>query len=157
MRSDPTAADTNGAAAATEMQMADVLAGVLHTEQVPVDGNFFTDLGADSMVMAQFCARIRKRDDLPTISMKDIYQHSTIHSLATAFTNTTPTNNHPPNNTTSTQPATETLLADILADILHTQQIPPDGNFFTDLGADSMVMAQFCARIRKRDDLPTIS
>ncbi|MFE3640770.1 Pls/PosA family non-ribosomal peptide synthetase [Streptomyces sp. NPDC059169] len=100
---------------------------------------------------------MRKRDDLPTISMKDIYQHSTIHSLATAFTNTTPTNNHPPNNTTSTQPATETLLADILADILHTQQIPPDGNFFTDLGADSMVMAQFCARIRKRDDLPTIS
>ena len=34
-------------------------------ERVPTDRHFFTDLGADSLVMSQFCARIRKRADLP--------------------------------------------------------------------------------------------
>ncbi|MER6995405.1 Pls/PosA family non-ribosomal peptide synthetase [Streptomyces sp. NPDC000410] len=62
-----------------------MLAGVLRTEQVPVDGHFFNDLGADSMVMAQFCARVRKRDDLPRVSMKDIYRNSTIRSLVAAL------------------------------------------------------------------------
>ncbi|WP_078067185.1 Pls/PosA family non-ribosomal peptide synthetase [Streptomyces jeddahensis] len=70
----------------TEVQLAEVLAGVLRTERVPVDSHFFTDLGADSMVMAQFCARLRKRDDLPTVSMKDVYRHSTIRDLAAALT-----------------------------------------------------------------------
>ncbi len=36
-------------------------------EQVPVDAHFFDDLGADSMLMARFCARLRKRDDLPAV------------------------------------------------------------------------------------------
>ena len=48
-------------------------------------GDFFDDLGADSMVMAQFCARLRKRADLPKVSIKDVYRHSTIRSLAAAF------------------------------------------------------------------------
>ena len=39
--------------------------GARTSDQVPVDSHFFDDLGADSMVMAQFCARVRKRDDLP--------------------------------------------------------------------------------------------
>ncbi|PIB06273.1 peptide synthetase [Streptomyces sp. HG99] len=67
-----------------------MLAGVLHVEQVPADGHFFNDLGADSLVMAQFCARVRKRADLPTVSMKDIYRHSTIRSLATALADAAP-------------------------------------------------------------------
>ena len=54
-------------------------------ERVSVDSNFFDDLGADSMVMARFCARVRKRPELPAVSIKDIYQHRTIKSLATAF------------------------------------------------------------------------
>jgi hypothetical protein len=36
------------------------------------------------MVMAQFCARLRKRQGLSSVSMRDIYQHSTIRALATA-------------------------------------------------------------------------
>jgi non-ribosomal peptide synthetase-like protein len=68
-----------------EGELAEVLAGVLNLERVPVDGNFFDDLGADSMVMARFCARVRKRADLPTVSMKDIYRHSTVAGLAAAF------------------------------------------------------------------------
>ena len=54
-------------------------------ERVSVDSNFFDDLGADSMVMARFCARVRKRPELPAVSIKDIYQHRTIKSLATAL------------------------------------------------------------------------
>ncbi|MEU4129616.1 hypothetical protein, partial [Streptomyces wuyuanensis] len=38
-----------GDGTATGAQLAEVLAGVLRTERVPADGNFFTDLGADSM------------------------------------------------------------------------------------------------------------
>ena len=52
------------------------------SSEVPVDSHFFDDLGADSLVMAQFCARVRKRPDLPSVSMKDVYQHPTISSLA---------------------------------------------------------------------------
>ena len=65
--------------------LAEVLADVMHIEQVPVDGHFFDDLGADSLVMAQFCARVRKREDLPSVSMKDVYRHPTIRSLAAAL------------------------------------------------------------------------
>ena len=68
-----------------ERILAGVLADVMHAERVPADSNFFDDLGADSMLMAQFCARVRKRGDLPPVSMKDIYQHPTIRSLATAL------------------------------------------------------------------------
>jgi non-ribosomal peptide synthetase-like protein len=56
---------------------------------VSVDSHFFDDLGADSMLMARFCARVRKRADLPSVSMPDIYKHPTIRSLAAALANTT--------------------------------------------------------------------
>ena len=69
----------------TGSALADVLADVVRVERVSVDSNFFDDLGADSMVMAQFCARVRKRPDLPSVSIKDVYQHRTIRSLATAL------------------------------------------------------------------------
>jgi acyl carrier protein/acetyltransferase-like isoleucine patch superfamily enzyme len=124
--------------------LAAVLAEVLHVERVPVDGHFFADLGADSMVMAQFCARVRKREDLPSVSMKDVYQHPTIGSLAAAFPVAVPL-------------PVEGVLAGVLAEVLHVERVPVDGHFFADLGADSMVMAQFCARVRKREDLPSVS
>jgi non-ribosomal peptide synthetase-like protein len=69
----------------TERKFAEVLAGVVCVEEVPVDSNFFDDLGSNSLVMAQFCARVRKRADLPSVSMKDIYRYPTIRSLATAL------------------------------------------------------------------------
>jgi aryl carrier-like protein len=60
--------------------LAGMLADVIKAEQVPVDGHFFEELGADSLVMAKFCARVRKREGLPSVSMKDIYAHPTIRS-----------------------------------------------------------------------------
>ncbi|GAA3431745.1 Pls/PosA family non-ribosomal peptide synthetase [Kutzneria kofuensis] len=65
--------------------LAEVLADVVRVERVPVDSHFFDDLGADSLVMAHFCARVRKRADVPSVSMKDVYQHPTIASLAAAL------------------------------------------------------------------------
>lgn len=48
-----------------EKDLAEVLADVMCVERVPIDGHFFDDLGANSLVMAHFCARVRKRADLP--------------------------------------------------------------------------------------------
>ena len=67
-----------------ETIFADVLAEVLGVDQVSVDSHFFEQLGADSLVMAQFCARLRKRGNLPSVSMKDVYAYPTISSLAAA-------------------------------------------------------------------------
>ncbi|MGW4487467.1 Pls/PosA family non-ribosomal peptide synthetase [Amycolatopsis sp. NPDC004368] len=136
-----------------ERLFAEVLADIMDTDHVPVDSHFFDDLGADSMVMARFCARIRKRPDLPSVSMPDIYKHPTIQGLAAALATAT---------TPAPQPATthaecERLFAEVLADIMDTDHVPVDSHFFDDLGADSMVMARFCARIRKRPDLPSVS
>ncbi|MGY4951525.1 Pls/PosA family non-ribosomal peptide synthetase [Streptomyces nigrescens] len=80
---DAPAPDVEGALAAT-------LAEVMGTGQTPVDRHFFDDLGADSLVMAHFCARVRKRADLPPVSMKDIYRYPTIRALATALADSTP-------------------------------------------------------------------
>ncbi|MCX4637293.1 phosphopantetheine-binding protein [Streptomyces platensis] len=66
------------------------LAEVMGTGQTPVDRHFFDDLGADSLVMAHFCARVRKRADLPPVSMKDIYRYPTIRALATALAGSPP-------------------------------------------------------------------
>src|SRR6266478_1211826 len=73
-----------------ESAFAEVLADVLHADRVSVDGHFFDELGADSLVMAHFCARVRKRGNLPSVSMKDIYRHPTIRSLAAALADAAP-------------------------------------------------------------------
>ncbi|MGW1805422.1 Pls/PosA family non-ribosomal peptide synthetase [Streptomyces sp. NPDC002078] len=77
--------DAGPRGAETERELAQALAGLLGAQSVPVDSHFFADLGANSLVMAQFCARLRKRADLPSPSMRDIYQHTTIRSLAAAL------------------------------------------------------------------------
>ena len=78
-------ADTLATSADSERLFAEVLADIVGAEHVSVDSHFFDDLGADSMLMARFCARVRKRTDLPSVSMPDIYKHPTIRSLAAAL------------------------------------------------------------------------
>src|SRR5215469_7120969 len=68
-----------------ERTLAEVLADVLRVDHLSADSHFFDELGADSLVMAKFCARVRKRGDLPSISMQDIYHHPTIRSLSAAL------------------------------------------------------------------------
>jgi non-ribosomal peptide synthetase-like protein len=96
-----------GSATSTETSLAEVLAEIMHGERVPVESNFFDGLGADSMVMAHFCARVRKRADLPSVSMKDIYRYQTIKSLATALADTAPS----PAESSAPEPAERAALA----------------------------------------------
>ncbi len=85
----PSAADHGaGSVTDTERMFAEVLAGVVQRDHVSIDSNFFDDLGANSLLMAQFCARVRKQPDLPTVSMKDVYRYRTVRSLAMALTDT---------------------------------------------------------------------
>ncbi|MFE5942849.1 Pls/PosA family non-ribosomal peptide synthetase [Streptomyces sp. NPDC056480] len=70
--------------------LAQVLADVAHLDDVPVDSHFFDELGTDSLVMAHFCARVRKQADLPSVSMRDVYRHPTIRSLSTAMEGVAP-------------------------------------------------------------------
>ncbi|GAA2196556.1 Pls/PosA family non-ribosomal peptide synthetase [Streptomyces bangladeshensis] len=74
----------------TERKLAQTLAELTGTAEVPVDSHFFTDLGANSLVMAQFCARVRKNPDLPSPSMRDIYRHPTIRGLTAALLEAAP-------------------------------------------------------------------
>ena len=72
-------------ATGTERALAEVLATVLAVDRVSVDGHFFDDLGASSLLMAMFSAAVRERGDLPPVSMKDIYLHPTVRLLAAAM------------------------------------------------------------------------
>ncbi len=89
--------DRHGSATTdAESIFAEVLADVLRVDNVSVDSHFFDELGADSLVMAKFCARVRKRGDLPSVSMQDIYRHPTIRSLAAALPDVAPRRAQPP-------------------------------------------------------------
>src|SRR5215831_17295506 len=79
-----------GPAAGTQRAFAEVLADIMSLDRVPADSHFFDDLGADSLVMAHFCARVRKHGHLPRVSMRDIYAHPTIGRLAAALADAAP-------------------------------------------------------------------
>ena len=46
---------------------------------------------------------------------------------------------------------TETVLADALAEIARARQVSVDSHFFDDLGANSLLLAHFCATVRKAE------
>ncbi|MET7996741.1 Pls/PosA family non-ribosomal peptide synthetase [Amycolatopsis sp. NPDC005232] len=68
-------------ASETERLLADALAATLGLEDVSVESQFFDDLGANSLLLAQFSARVRKTGGLPSLSMREIYQNPTIRRL----------------------------------------------------------------------------
>lgn len=76
--------------------LADILAGVVRTDTVGHDSHFFDDLGANSLVMAHFCAKVRKHPGLPPVSMKDVYRYPTISGLATALLDGAPVRDQAP-------------------------------------------------------------
>lgn len=69
-------------ATAAEEALAKQLGTVLGLDKVSTDAHFFNDLGADSLLMAHYCARIRKETSLPPAAMQDIYKHPTVRQLA---------------------------------------------------------------------------
>jgi non-ribosomal peptide synthetase-like protein len=76
----------------TERVLAESLAEVLHLEQVSVDSHFFQDLGASSLLVAHFCAGVRRRGGtgFPAVSTRDVYLHPTVRELATAVSHAVP-------------------------------------------------------------------
>ena len=132
-----TPAGTGSAAStgiATAGKLAEVLAEVMGTDQVSADSHFFDELGADSLVMAKFCARLRKREDLPSVSMQDIYANPSIRSLARSL-------GLEQTGTLAASPVTGAAgkLAEVLAEVMRTDQVSADSHFFDELGADSLV------------------
>lgn len=73
-----------------EAALCEIFAGVAGVGQIEADDHFFEQLNADSLMMAQFCARVRKHPDLPAVGMKDIYRYPSVRSLAAALTETSP-------------------------------------------------------------------
>ncbi|HEX3610282.1 MAG TPA: Pls/PosA family non-ribosomal peptide synthetase [Sporichthyaceae bacterium] len=145
-------------AAELATELADILADVLGVAVVETGAGFFDELGADSLLMAKFCSRVRKRADLPNVSMKDVYRWTNVAALAAGLAATAP----PP--TAAAAPAAldsstalTAALSALIAEVLELDQVAADAHFFDDLGADSLTMAKFCSRVRKRADLPNVS
>ncbi len=68
-----------------ERLLAETLAETAGIGPVPADSNFFDELGLDSLTIAHFCARVRRSAQLPSISVRDCYQHPTIRGLAASL------------------------------------------------------------------------
>ncbi|MBP2368913.1 Pls/PosA family non-ribosomal peptide synthetase [Pseudonocardia parietis] len=136
-------------APSVEDELCAILAEMIGTPVVPTD-HFFTDAGADSMVLARFCARVRKRSDLPHVAMTDVYAHPSARELAVALAGTGPGAGPAPVETV--RDGYRAVLADLLG-----AEVAADADVFADLGADSMTMTRFCARVRRRDDLPDVA
>ncbi|MFF2296468.1 Pls/PosA family non-ribosomal peptide synthetase [Arthrobacter sp. NPDC058127] len=69
----------------TERILAPALAAALRLTSVSTTANFFNDLGANSLLMAHFCANVRKEANSPSVSMREIYAYPTIAALAAAL------------------------------------------------------------------------
>jgi len=110
--------DRCAAPTAVETAFAELLAEVLRADRVSVDSHFFDDLGADSLVMAHFCARVRKRGGLPPVSMRDVYLYPTIRSLAAGLAEATSRAAGPPGPAATEAPTPTSALEYVLCGAL---------------------------------------
>jgi non-ribosomal peptide synthetase-like protein len=81
-----------------ERVLAEALAETLGVDRVSAGGHFFDDLGANSLLLARFCARVRADTTLPPVSIRDAYLHPTIIGLAAVLDGRTssPSEGDPP-------------------------------------------------------------
>ncbi|MGN7250506.1 Pls/PosA family non-ribosomal peptide synthetase [Arthrobacter sp. SAFR-014] len=77
-------------ASPAETSLVEQLEAILALDRISTDAHFFNDLGANSLLMAHFCARIRRETSLTPAAMQDIYQHPTIRQLAAVLTEAQP-------------------------------------------------------------------
>ncbi len=66
----------------TERQVAEALSTIMGLDELSVVDNFFQDMGAHSLLMAQFGAEIRAKMNVTAVSMREIYLNPTIEQLA---------------------------------------------------------------------------
>lgn len=86
----PPTGDRAGAAAkeyvAPSNEMEQIIAAelgvALGMKSVSAEANFFNDLGANSLLLAHFCSRVRNHGGLPSVAMQDVYLQPTVRSLA---------------------------------------------------------------------------
>jgi hypothetical protein len=71
----PTVHDRYRPQRGAEPVFAEILGEVAGLERVPVDSHFFDDPGADSLMMARFWARVRKREELSSVWTEDTYRN----------------------------------------------------------------------------------
>ncbi len=76
---------------ALQRLLCEALQSSLALDVVSIDGDFFKEYGAHSLLMARFCARIRQVAPLMQIAMRDIYAHTTVRRLAAALQAAKPT------------------------------------------------------------------
>jgi amino acid adenylation domain-containing protein len=65
-----------------ERDIARVLAGLLKLDTVSVEDDFFDDLGANSLLMAQFSSRLRSELGIADFSMREIYTSPSVRKLS---------------------------------------------------------------------------
>lgn len=75
---------------ATERVLCSALQETLGLEAVSIDGNFFEEYGAHSLLMARFCAKVRHSSPTLHLAMRDIYTNPTVRRLATALDSARP-------------------------------------------------------------------
>ena len=69
----------------TERVLCEALQETLSLAQASVDGDFFEEYGAHSLLMARFCARIRQKAPTLHVAMRDVYANPTVRRLARAL------------------------------------------------------------------------
>ncbi len=65
-----------------ESDLAKVLADVINVDEVSVAGNFFEDLGADSLNMAVFVTAVANKLGIENLTMRQLYEFPTIQKVA---------------------------------------------------------------------------
>ncbi|WP_137134247.1 Pls/PosA family non-ribosomal peptide synthetase [Rhizobium sp. FKY42] len=65
-----------------EQFITNALSEALNMKVNSIEDHFFDDLGANSLLLARFCAKLRMRKEWATTSMRDIYMHPSVASLA---------------------------------------------------------------------------
>ena len=69
----------------TEALLAKAFAEIVGLAEVSVDGDFFKEYGAHSLLLARFCAKIRSLSPGASVAMRDVYANPTVRRLARAL------------------------------------------------------------------------
>ncbi len=72
-------------ATATEKVLCQALSETLDLDEISIDGDFFTDYGGHSLLMARFCARVRTLAPSLAIAIRDVYSATTVRKLASSL------------------------------------------------------------------------
>jgi non-ribosomal peptide synthetase-like protein len=74
----------------TERILCRALSDILGLDEVSIDGDFFGEYGAHSLLMARFCAKVRQIEPAMQVAMRDVYANPTVRRLARALDSARP-------------------------------------------------------------------